>query len=236
MQLEQNIFYKVKLPLFSSYKPYEDGYQGGILSMLAQLERLGTTGPYTPEQMAAQFSGNAGFERWYAANADALRRVREKALTLKRTGDTYVFNDAIFYTLGLAAKAVTENPNFSHYVFALASCCLDLAGEEFSQLHGKFDGSCFDMFGKYIPQTLSIWPRIRKKSDITAQEKVVYDEKAIALFDYILERAAFSIETTDDSAYKAYLIKQLLCYYKWLVNNQIYLPQQMQKRLYDLSR
>jgi hypothetical protein len=186
--------------------------------------------------MAAQFPGNARFDNWYGANVEALRRIREKAIALKRTGDTYVFNDAVFYTMGLAAKTAMGNPDFSHYIFALAGCCLDVTGEEFSQLHGKFDGSCFEMFGKYIPQTLSIWPRIRKKSGITAQEKVVYDEKAIALFDYILERAAFSIRNTNDREYKEFLLKQLLSYYKWLVNNQIYLPQPLQKQLYDLTR
>lgn len=240
--METQEYYKIKTPLFSSYKP-ADGFRQGYIKLGALTERLAlgsrsgfqlpVIGDITFRSVREflSYSPHDAALRWYDANSERLTKLRNIILKLK----TYNPNDLYFYINGLhfAMGCLNQIPGrisrtFPSALMTMFCYCTDFPEDAFSQLPME---AVLPEFSAYLPLPLEAWPGMRTSRNATGAEKQRFDEYGCLLLEYMVELWLLIVETCPELRETA--STQIRCYYKWLKKHGLYPSRYLQELIYS---
>jgi len=239
LKLEQKNYYRIALPLSNKFKPLKTVNLPGLWKLTAYLSTTMASTWKAPSGFSSLeqlFQNNKIKHDWFLNFSQELQSIQNKAKKLKElSGDCSFYRDAVIYANGLCCKSLLDFPNDSHTIFALLNYFIDFPSSSNEELQEKFGPEGYEFYQKYLPQTFTAWPEIRASKELSDEEKLIFDNNAILLFDFILERATFSIKNTNNKHFCDYVYAQLLSYFKWLQKNNIFLPHDIQKHVFELK-
>ena len=179
--------------------------------------------------------------KWYDENAHRLSILRNKILELKQESDLYFYCNALNFTIGsmtslwsfLAPKKHMD-ANFYGEMMVLLCYITDLPHNQFDACNKAFNEEVrgYEEYRTQLPLALEVWPDIHNESSTTSVEKQRFDNYAIMLFEYMVELSIFIIDNVKNQEHTAIKRSQIRCYYKWLKKNKLYLPKNLQERIY----
>lgn len=252
--LDTKEYYKIQTPLFNIYKrnPFTPR---GYLNVRVFLEKLqkSCNGKFhwsPPEWQSSQNSSLRDFWvhsyypstiKWYDENAHRLSDLRNKILELKQESDLYFYCNALTFTMGTMtslwyffASKNYRSVNYYCEMEDLLCYIMDLPHDQFDACNKAFnEGNCgYEEFRNQLPLALDVWPNMHNQSSIRSEDKQHFDNFAIMLFEYMVELSIFVIDNVKIQEHTTIKRSQIRCYYKWLKKNKLYLPKNLQERIY----
>ncbi len=243
--------YKITTPLISPYKCVKD-LRLGYLSVGAFTERLyNSTSTHFHWSPPIEESNNIkslrdymGFGHdtyvveWYDKNSKKLESLQNQIKVLKQYDDLYFYNNAVIFALGSYYTISGPQYYWRHYLNKMveALCyCLDIPSKFFFEgLASAFNEGNYgyEEFRTLIPLAFDVWPEISKNPTLDTKYKQNFDTFCILLFDFMIDLAIFINDSINDLELKKIRSTQIRCYYKWLKKNKIYLPKELQYKIY----
>lgn len=230
--LETRNYYKIRYPLFNSYKCEKNEYMPSIFRIAAYLSQIHQPGE-DYAQIRERFQNDPRESRWLEQNKQSLQRLQAVAREINHTGDNILRTDAFIFTNGVVSCVLPYMPAFSHHIMMLSNFMLDFPQEKCDEAMEMFGQDGYDFYCTYLPRILGVWPEVLADRALSDEEKAQYTHKACLLVEYIVQRAMFSCCNVHEKAYLAHIKKQVLCYCKWLNEHKIYLPKALQQQVYE---
>lgn len=199
---------------------------------------------------------------WYNQNENRLLKLNNIIKLLKKynpnketVNDNHFYNNAVFYGIGLARTLPTTFDKQYIDVFVPTLCyCIDWPEKDFEILEDAFIQGGDTDFTKYLPQALEYWATLNgfparkdknfnnlktKEADFfqfkniyDSQYRKEYDYYALLLFDFMLECALLANDLYWDKKHLKLVNTQIRSYYKFLKSCKIFLPKEMQEKIY----
>lgn len=247
-RLESQEYYKIKVPWNNPYKKVISMPQGwsDLVAHLARITRIDGDqhwkDPNGCETLESVFKATDKPKAvdWYNRNSKRLSNIRDLAIALKTctsgvnsSADLYFYSNAVFFALGLTMAF--------HKEFLELLCkddvlcfCIDWSNDKLDELNTVFRRSGFSEFCKFLPIAFSVWTE--GKTIFSSEYKNQFDQHAILLFDFMLECVLLANDTCKEVCKYhdniAAARNQILSYYKHLKKHKIYLPKEIQYKIY----
>lgn len=245
--------YKITTPLISPYKCVNDIRDNYLLIGAFTRELyMSTSSPFhwcppvkegiTINSLRDYMVGYGNDEaagEWHDKNIDKLNSLQAQIKALKQYDDFYFYNNAIIFAMGTFYTILDYNYVWRRYhlneMIEVLCYCLDISSEFFfNGLNDAFtkDKQGQEDFRNLIPLAFEAWPEISKNPTLDSKYKQNFDTFCILLFDFMIDLAIFINDSINDLELKQTRSTQIRCYYKWLKKNKIYLPKELQYKIY----
>lgn len=232
--LESQEYYKIKLPWNNLYKRRKVGTVGyGECAAYITKQLLINNGERFGDTELAQFFKKNPLEDWYIHHEKQLLLINRKIKALQNyytdnKQNYYFYINAILYTIGLYSTIDIHTKSvFEKEQLRLLAFCMDWPVDNVLDFLVLFYKNAYSDFIELLPLAFDIWPN---NVGLNLEYKKQFDQYAILLFDYMLDCAMLYIETYKKNANAVRV--QILSYYKHLKKNKLYLPKEMQEKIY----
>lgn len=247
-KLETKEFFKIKTPLFNIYKQNSNTPKG-FLNITIFTEKLFLTNnkhfhwsPPVIENHTINslrdfiaFGKHEHAVNWYDKNSKKLESLQKTIKELKNYSDLYFYNNALIFAMGsmytLPGSLLRTYPSC---IVELFCYCMDLPGEQFGALEETFrkDNHCYEEFRNNLPLALDAWGTSYKAHRLNSDYLQKFDTFGILLFEFMTDLSILILDTVKDSELDQIRTGQIRSYYKWLKKNKIYLPKELQEKIY----
>lgn len=237
-QPETRELFPIRTPLFSSCKPY-GRFPDPVFHLEQHLHSIDAAGKaYTSGRevtgLDALFASATPFD--WAQHRKRMEAIREKAIILKACtkGDTeepnlYYYANAVAYAYHLLRTLPNHYWSASVLRLTVPFCyCVDLPDDEYFPLAKAADSyRLIDHLRHHLIRAVEYWP------NEDGSNAGAFDPYAITLFDFMLDCALLLNEIYRDPQNMAAVRDQILAYYKYLKKHKLYLPKELQMRIYE---
>lgn len=244
-QLETQEYYKITTPMFSAYKK-NDVYPKGYLGLAVFTEKLEAENSHfgwrVPKIEKIEIQSLRDFIRfcrygleWYDKYKDRIEKLRNISIALKKYDDLYFYNHALFFAMGcfdsFPGHVIRLYLNQAVEVFCYS---MDIPEEQFWKLKEVYckEKKCDLEFKHYLPLVFEAWVKLGKENRVESEHVQKFNSFAILLFDFMIELSILILDTCNDSELENIRSNQIRCYYKWLRKHKIYLPKELQEKIY----
>lgn len=247
-KLETKEYFKIKTPLINIYKRINNTPKG-YLNIAAFTEKLFLANhshfhwsPPVIENITINslrdflvFYNVEPVIKWYDKNKEKLDALRNITNALKTYKDLYFYNNALIFAMGslisLPGHLLKSYPSVLVELFCY---CLDLPSAMFGEFEKAFDKDkcCYEEFRNQLPLPFDAWTTLYQGDRLDSIYQQSFDAFAILLFDFMIELSILVLDTCKDSELTMIRTGQIRCYYKWLKKNKIYLPKELQEKIY----
>lgn len=247
-KLETKEYYQIKTPLFNIYKR-NNSTPKGYLNVAVFTEKLFSVNSShfhwkvpVLENSAINslrdfmaFGNRESVVKWYDKNKEKIENLRNITMALKTYKDLYFYNNCLIFAMGslisLPSHLIKLYPSKLVEVFCY---CLDLPTEMFGQFEKTFDEGkyCYEEFRNYLPLPFDVWTTLYQGNRVDSDFRQSFDAFAILLFDFMIELSILILDTCRDSELTMIRTGQIRCYYKHLRKRKIYLPKDLQEKIY----
>lgn len=243
LRMADKEYYKIKTHWNTPYKRAHTNRIGltRLLAQIAETMRLGGDAPGDQEpqtvyQLKEMLQSYLYDDSWFEANGRRLDQIRQLARELKgcrrATGDadSYYYGNAVQFVLGnlMTLSSVWNGQQLLAWRWVL-SYCLDWPREKLEDLRSALDDYGYEEFRTLLPAAVEAWPRLKTATSGEREQAEGYN---ILLFDFLLEFSLLIHDTVRNGQYWSLIRTQILSYYKWLRKNDLYLPRELQEKLY----
>lgn len=251
-RLADREYYPIKTPWKQRYKSSSDT-PGVFMGVLAYFARAGGGQSWRPEEgwdtleQLLEYTPFVPQPGWYRANRGRLEGMREKAAQLRRyqnhgEDDVCFYAQAVQYAYGCLTTLSGEllrraSPLGLRHVLCY---CIDWPEDRYGEMTSACGEAMREQFASCIPLAFTAWPNYYSRKAgaggpggrVTAEERQNFTSHAILLFDFMLDWGMLINDSFQDVPHRTAVRDQLLCYYKWLKKNKLFLPRELQERIY----
>ena len=244
-KLETKAYFKIRTPLINSYKQNQITPKAylNISVLLEKTTNFQSLHWAPPQHMINKVTSfrdywtymDSDFQvGWYDKNKDRLLKLRDIFINLKKNEDLYFYANALCYSIGM--MIALRKYVFPYHLTNLSDilCYVaDIPDEHLQKLEEAFykDGSGFEEFRTKLLLPFEVWPKMHK-SRLNSEEIQKWDSLAIMLFNLMIEVSIFILDNLKDRDLYIIITTQIRCYYKWLKKNKIFLPKELQEKIY----
>lgn len=237
-------YYPIKTHWNNPYKRARKN-RSGLTKLLAEIAETMRVGgdipgdqePQTVQQLKEQrpYLDIFGMN-WLEINGPRLDQIRQLAQELKAcwtlTGNVepYYYANAVQYAIGnmLSLSTVWDGQQMLIWQWVL-SYCLDWPREKLSDLCSALGDDGYEEFRLLLLSAVEVWPKIK---NAVSGERDQAEQYYILLFDFLLEFSLLIHDTVRNGQYWSLVRTQILSYYKWLRKHKLYLPRELQEKIY----
>ena len=244
-ELAEKEYYKIRKILFNHYKKNTDTPRpfmsvGVIIEKLYQDQNNRWNGidGYNTLNDIVLLCNNDKCTKWYNDNKDKLAEIQKKASSLRLYSngqDMYFYLNAVLFIWGLIKT--TPHNFFKKYplLIACTACyCLDMPYDYMAKVEPAFDNNGgYHYFVRKLPLAIDVWSTNR--SGMNSNYRKEFNEFGIVLFDFMLDCVLLLNDSFYVSEREQALINRdlILSYYKHLKKHKIYLPKEIQYKIYS---
>ena len=173
--------------------------------------------------------------KWYDKNKERIESLRNIAMALKTYKDLYFYNNCLIFAMGslisLPGHLLKLYPSKAVEVFCY---CLDLPREAFGEFEKTFNEGkyCYEEFCNHLPLAFDSWTTSYQGSRMDSDYHQNFNAFAILLFEFMIELSILVLDTSKDPTLTTIRTGQIRCYYKHLRKHKIYLPKELQEKIY----
>lgn len=249
-ELETKSYYKFQAPIFSPYKKNASGACFRKLeAFLGENYRNVWVNEAVVKKSSSPFKDAYSeiIEKYKSAGlAYACRSMsddvfaeveilREKIRTIRMNdrNRTYFLRDFVFYFHGTFYTIPTNSQDVIAFFIEASMYIYDLNHSLAEELGEAYGEDLSHAFHHNLPLFIDVWGgSYSPRDNVDPSEKREFVNQGIALFDAIIDAAILYANVIKDSRFILGLRCQLLCYNKYLNKNGIFLPKEIQKKLY----
>lgn len=192
----------------------------------------------------------AGMYPWFRREEEKIVRLRKKCLELAeytydgRDGQglhsLMFYNEFLLFMLmlwcyrGNTRRQGTEGEGvFRDVMSYIAGMDIHEVLKAYSQAERNFA----EYFRKYMIRPLEKWPVVLRSGsgEMTEEERSEYTAYAIRFFEAVLDMSQLFFECWPEPDFEKFVNHKLLCHYRYLKRRRIFLPRDLQKKVFEMS-
>lgn len=187
---------------------------------------------------------------WFRRGEEKIVRLRKKYLELAeytydgRAGQglhsLMFYNEFLLFMLmlwcyrGNTRRQGTEGEGvFRDVMSYIAGMDIHEVLKAYSQAERNFA----EYFRKYMIRPLEKWPVVLRSGsgEMTEEERSEYTAYAICFFEAVLDMSQLFFECWPEPDFEKFVNHKLLCHYRYLKRRRIFLPRDLQKKVFEMS-
>lgn len=246
-ELEMKEYYPVKTPFINRYSGKAECCGFWFIEVAAKSQEYFVNYDNETENEFQESLNHFMNTDWFLHNQEKLENLKLRIEKFTEYGNTDVFFYVycVSYLYGLRRVYMQEKmkepygmvqnlPSFETIKYLLGwdgASALKEVNMDYNQLFNLM----FDDFRDNIMYPFVNWKSIlEQKSTYTVEERREFTNYAIRLFDVMVDLALFGISHYRNPAFVEPVRTHILCHYKYLKKHKIYLPKEIQKKVYEL--